>query len=149
VFFDMSPLDLATLVILAVLLFGPDKLPEVIQNVSRIIRKVRALSENAKQEVRSELGPAFKDFEFEDLRPKTFVHKHVLDNDALGLDGIRSALDPRAELAEITDAVRDAGHAPAELDRRSPPGTSSQHVGLAKDGGLAAPTRSAPDLEGT
>ncbi|MET8957522.1 Sec-independent protein translocase subunit TatB [Streptomyces sp. NPDC004129] len=107
---NISFLDLLTLAILAVVLFGPDKLPEVIQNVVGFLRKVREFSESAKQEVRSELGPEFKDFEFEDLHPKTLIRKHVLDGDGLGIDEIRRALDPRAELSEVTDAVRDAAN---------------------------------------
>ncbi|EST36666.1 sec-independent translocase [Streptomyces roseochromogenus] len=110
-FFDMSPLKLATLVVLAVLVFGPDKVPGMIQNVLGFIRKVRAISESAKHDIRSELGPEFKDFEFEDLHPKTFVRKHMLDADGLGLDEIReirSALDPREEFAQVAEAVRES-----------------------------------------
>jgi sec-independent protein translocase protein TatB len=111
---DVGLPELVTLAILVVLLFGPDKLPEIIQNAAEFIRKVRAFSDSAKEDIRSELGPDFKDFEFEDLHPKTFVRKHVLDGDGigldLGLDEIRSALDPRKNLAEVADAVRDAAH---------------------------------------
>ncbi|MFF7191575.1 sec-independent translocase [Streptomyces sp. NPDC008222] len=106
-FSDVGPLELITLAVLAVLVFGPDKLPEVIQNVAGFLGKVREFSENAKEEVRSELGPEFKDFEFEDLHPKTFVRKHVLGGDGLGLDEIRSTLDPRAELEQVADVVRE------------------------------------------
>ncbi|WP_427925286.1 sec-independent translocase [Streptomyces sp. cg40] len=109
---DVGLPELVTLTILAVLLFGPDKLPEIIQTVAEFIRKVRAFSDSAKEEIRSELGPEFKDFEFEDLHPRTFARKHVLDGDGigpdLGLDDIRSALDPRKELTEVADAVRAA-----------------------------------------
>jgi sec-independent protein translocase protein TatB len=116
VFTDVGPLELITLAVLAVLLFGPDKLPEFIQNTVGLLRKVREFSESAKREVRSELGPEFQDFEFEDLHPKTFLRKHVLDDGGLGLDGIRGALDPSKELTEIADAVRrDAnGHGPED-----------------------------------
>ncbi|MFE7855724.1 sec-independent translocase [Streptomyces sp. NPDC057403] len=111
-FSDVGSLELVTLVVLAVLLFGPEKLPEMIQNVAGFIRKVREFSESAKQEVRSELGPEFKDFEFEDLHPKTFVRKHLLDDGDLGLDEIRSALAPSGEFADVADAVRaSAGEA--------------------------------------
>ncbi|RMB85460.1 sec-independent translocase [Streptomyces shenzhenensis] len=113
-FTDVGPLELVTLAVLAVLLFGPDRLPEFIENVTGFLRKVRAFSEDARQEVRTALGPEFQDFEFEDLHPKTFVRKHLLDGDDLDLDGIRSALDPRAELTELAEAVRDPAHdAPA------------------------------------
>ncbi|GAB3180486.1 sec-independent translocase [Streptomyces incanus] len=103
-FNDIGPLELVTLVILAVLVFGPDKLPKVIQDVTRTIRKIREFSDSAKQDIREELGPEFKDFEFEDLNPKTFLRKQ-LDNDDLGLKEIRSGFDLKKEMAEVTDAV--------------------------------------------
>ncbi|MER6185597.1 sec-independent translocase [Streptomyces sp. NPDC001652] len=103
-FNDIGPLELMTLVVLAVLVFGPDKLPKVIQDVMRTVRKVREFSESAKQDIRSELGPEFKDFEFEDLNPKTFIRKQM-DNDELGLKEIRNGFDLKKEMAEVTDAV--------------------------------------------
>ncbi|MGW4564534.1 sec-independent translocase [Streptomyces sp. NPDC004561] len=106
-FNDIGPLELVTIVVLAVLVFGPDKLPKVIQDVTRTIRKIREFSESAKQDIRTELGPEFKDFEFEDLNPKTFIRKQ-LDNDELGLKEIRNGFDLKKEMAEVTDAVN--GH---------------------------------------
>ncbi|AWN29350.1 MULTISPECIES: sec-independent translocase [unclassified Streptomyces] len=110
-FFDIGPLELVALVILAVLIFGPDKLPKVIQDVMSFVRKVRAFSDSAKEDIRSELGPEFKDFEFEDLKPKNFVRKHVLEKDEYGLKDlqeIRNGFDLKKEMAEVTDAVH--GH---------------------------------------
>ncbi|MGQ4426634.1 sec-independent translocase [Streptomyces sp. ISBFB 2968] len=108
-FNDIGALELVTLVVLAVLVFGPDKLPKVIQDMTRTIRKIREFSDSAKQDIRQELGPEFKDFEFEDLNPKTFIRKQ-LDNEELGLKEIRNGFDLKKEMAEVTDAVhgRDA-----------------------------------------
>ncbi|MFE3517016.1 sec-independent translocase [Streptomyces sp. NPDC059166] len=105
-FNDIGALELLTLVVLAVLVFGPEKLPKVIQDVARTIRKIREFSDSAKEDIRSELGPQFKDFEFEDLNPKTFVRKQLMDgNDDLGLKEIRESFDLRKEMAEVADAV--------------------------------------------
>ncbi|WP_225098539.1 sec-independent translocase [Streptomyces sp. CoH27] len=105
-FNDIGPMELLTIVVIAVLVFGPDKLPKVIQDVMRTIRKIREFSESAKQDIRSELGPEFKDFEFEDLNPKTFIRKQMDNaNDELGLKEIRNGFDLRKEMAEVTDAV--------------------------------------------
>ncbi|MEV0554876.1 MULTISPECIES: sec-independent translocase [unclassified Streptomyces] len=103
-FNDIGPLELVTLVVLAVLVFGPEKLPKMIQDVTRTIRKIRDFSESAKADIRDELGPEFKDFEFEDLNPKTFIRKQ-LDNDELGLKEIRNGFDLKKEMADVTDAV--------------------------------------------
>ncbi|MFG1809331.1 sec-independent translocase [Streptomyces sp. NPDC049040] len=108
-FFDIGPLELVALVVLAVLVFGPDKLPKVIQDTMAFIRKVREFSDSAKEDIRRELGPEFKDFEFEDLNPKTFIRKNLMsDEDEYGLKELRdlgSSLDLRKEMAEVTDAV--------------------------------------------
>ncbi|MFE2446176.1 Sec-independent protein translocase subunit TatB [Streptomyces sp. NPDC059426] len=120
-------MELVALMILAVPLFGPDKLPELIQNVTGFLRKVRELSDSAKQDIRSELGPESRVFEFEDLHPKRFVHKHVLGSDGLGLEELRDALDPRKELTQIADAVREA----ADISTENVPATPG--VDLAKD----------------
>ncbi|MFE2260454.1 sec-independent translocase [Streptomyces griseosporeus] len=124
-FNDIGPLELVTLVVLAVLVFGPDKLPKVIQDVTRTIRKIREFSESAKQDIRQELGPEFKDFEFEDLNPKTFIRKQ-LENDDLGLKEIRNGFDLKKEMAEVTDAVHSREtDAPAS-------GTSGGRVDMTK-----------------
>ncbi|MDT0387047.1 sec-independent translocase [Streptomyces sp. DSM 41921] len=127
-FNDIGPLELVTLIILAVLVFGPDKLPKVIQDVSRTIRKIREFSESAKNDIREELGPEFKDFEFEDLNPKTFIRKQ-LDNEDLGLKEIRNGFDLKKEMAEVTDAV----HArEADASSSSPSGSSGGRIDMTK-----------------
>ncbi|MEW1799518.1 sec-independent translocase [Streptomyces virginiae] len=112
-FNDIGALELVTIVVLAILVFGPDKLPKVIQDVTGFIRKVRAFSDSAKQDIRSELGPEFKDFEFEDLNPKTFIRKQLTENE--DLREIRTSFDLRKELNDVTDAVNnpETGPAPA------------------------------------
>ncbi|MEU6671581.1 sec-independent translocase [Streptomyces sp. NPDC046727] len=119
-FNDIGPLELVTIIVLAVLVFGPDKLPKVIQDVTRTIRKIREFSDSAKQDIRNELGPEFKDFEFEDLNPKTFIRKQ-LDNDELGLKEIRNGFDLKKEMAEVTDAVnsRDSETSPSSSSSSS------------------------------
>ncbi|MEC4019246.1 sec-independent translocase [Streptomyces sp. H27-D2] len=104
-FFDIGALEVVALVILAVLIFGPDKLPKVIKDVTGFIRKIREFSDSAKEDIRSELGPEFKDFEFDDLNPKNFVRKQFLENDDLGLQEIRNGFDLKKEMADLTDAV--------------------------------------------
>ncbi|MEO3975924.1 sec-independent translocase [Streptomyces sp. CAU 1734] len=105
-FNDIGALELVALVVLAVLVFGPDKLPKLIQDVTGFIRKVREFSDNAKSDIRSELGPEFKDFEFEDLNPKTFLRKQLGENDDLReLKELGSSFDLRKEMNEVADAV--------------------------------------------
>ncbi|MFF3324706.1 sec-independent translocase [Streptomyces sp. NPDC002889] len=117
-FNDIGALELVALVVLGVLIFGPEKLPKVIQDITRTIRKIRAFSESAKDDIRSELGPEFKDFEFEDLNPKAFIRKQLAENEDLkDLKDLRSSFDLKKEINEVADAVNGTEQAAA-------PGTS-------------------------
>ncbi|MEU0147064.1 sec-independent translocase [Streptomyces sp. NPDC006288] len=137
-FNDIGALELLTLVVLAVLVFGPEKLPKVIQDVTRTIRKIREFSDSAKEDIRSELGPQFKDFEFEDLNPKTFVRKQLMDgNDELGLKEIRESFDLRKEMADVTDAVNG---------RESTSSTGGATAAAASAAATATGATSTPDL---
>ncbi|MET8170745.1 sec-independent translocase [Streptomyces sp. NPDC005329] len=132
-FNDIGPLELVTIVVLAVLVFGPDKLPKVIQDVMRTVRKIREFSESAKADIRSELGPEFKDFEFEDLNPKTFIRKQM-DNDELGLKEIRNGFDLKKEMAEVTDAVhsRDTDSSTSALSSGSAASSGDGRLDMTK-----------------
>ncbi|MGX2994708.1 sec-independent translocase [Streptomyces sp. JNUCC 64] len=106
-FNDIGWGEILTLAILGMLIFGPDRLPKAIQDISRTIRKIREFSDSAKQDIRQELGPEFKDFEFEDLNPKTYLRKQLGngEDDPLGLKDIRESFDLRKEMAELSDSV--------------------------------------------
>lgn len=118
-FFDLSPLKLLALVILGTIVLGPDKLPGMISQAARVLRKVRAFAEDAKQEIRAELGPEFQDFEFEDLNPRTFVAKNLLADDTLGLRQIRDGFRLDDEAEAVREAVRTAGDS-VDLTQQDP-----------------------------
>ncbi|WP_405587151.1 sec-independent translocase [Streptomyces sp. NBC_01190] len=143
-FFDIGPLELVALVVLAVLVFGPDKLPKVIQDVMGFIRKVREFSDSAKEDIRRELGPEFKDFEFEDLNPKTFIRKNLMngEEDEYGLKelkDLRNSFDLRKEMAEVTDAVN--GVEPATKAAGAAAGSAASSGAPAGSTDTAAPDR--------
>ncbi len=146
-FFDIGPLELVALVVLAVLVFGPDKLPKVIQDTMAFIRKVRAFSDSAKEDIRRELGPEFKDFEFEDLNPKTFIRKNLMsDDDEYGLKELkelRDSFDLRKEMAEVTDLRKDMAEVTDAVNGVEPAAAtgSSGARGSAGSPGSATPDR--------
>ncbi|MDR3079496.1 MAG: Sec-independent protein translocase subunit TatB [Streptomyces sp.] len=148
-FNDIGPLELATIVIVGVLVFGPDKLPKMIQDVTRTLRKIREFSESAKQDIRSEMGPEFKDFEFEDLNPKTFIRKQ-LGNDDLGLQEIRNGFDLKKEMAEISDAVQVRDSESSVSSSSSSSGSTGGTVDMTKKPAKPDPEERPPfDMDAT
>lgn len=77
--FGIGPLELVVIGIVAVLVFGPDRLPEFARTAGRLLRQVRQMVTTAQNDLRSELGPEFADLDLQDLNPKNFVRKHLLE----------------------------------------------------------------------
>ncbi|GAA1602171.1 hypothetical protein GCM10009789_65420 [Kribbella sancticallisti] len=78
--FGIGPLELGVIIVIAVLLFGPDRLPEFVRTAGRLLRQVRTMVSNAQNDLRNELGPEFADLDVRDLNPRSFVRKHLLDD---------------------------------------------------------------------
>jgi len=71
--------ELMVIAFVAVLVFGPDKLPELAKQAGAIARKARDFANSARDELRSELGEEYADLELRDLDPRTIVRKHIIE----------------------------------------------------------------------
>ncbi|MEU6231769.1 sec-independent translocase [Kitasatospora sp. NPDC047058] len=130
-FSDVGGLEVLTLVIMAIVIFGPDKLPKLIQDSMGFIRKIRSFADNAKEDIRSELGPEFKDFEFEDLHPKTFVRKQLMggQEDPLGLKDMRDGLDIRSVLDDKPPVNGHGRTGTVSMDKSAAPAAAAASAG--------------------
>lgn len=101
-FIDIGAPELLVLAVVAVVVFGPEKLPEFARKAATTLRYVRQMAGSAQTQLRSELGPEFEDLDFADLNPKSFVRKHLL-SDIEPLVG-----DVKNDLNEVGSFGRDA-----------------------------------------
>ena len=81
-FFDFGAGEIFGLAVLAVILVGPERLPHLAVDAAKLIKKIRGMANTATAELRENLGPGFEDLSPADLRPKTFIKKHIAN--ALG-----------------------------------------------------------------
>lgn len=79
--FDLSLTKLLILAVIALIVFGPNELPKITRQAGRALRDLRRIAEGAKADLREGLGPEFQDFDFDDLNPRRFVQKHLLDDE--------------------------------------------------------------------
>lgn len=99
--FDIGFAELVMIAFVAVLVFGPDKLPELARQAGQMLRRLRGFALNARDELRAELGPDFADLELTDLDPRAIVRKHLAE--------------AMAELDELDDAIRADPDGPGVL----------------------------------
>jgi sec-independent protein translocase protein TatB len=75
--FDLSVLKIAVLAVLAVVVFGPDKLPKMVADASRFIRAVQSFARTSTQEITRHLPPEFHDLTPGDLHPRALAGRLI------------------------------------------------------------------------
>ncbi len=71
--------ELMVIIVVAVVVFGPDRLPDFARQAGRLVRQVRAFTQSARDDIRAELGPEFAEFELTDLDPRRAMRKYIQD----------------------------------------------------------------------
>ncbi|MEI6119585.1 MAG: sec-independent translocase [Actinomycetes bacterium] len=69
--------EFLTLIVLALILIGPDRLPNVATDAAKLVRKLRDIANAATAELRENLGPGFEDLDVTDLHPKKLIRKTI------------------------------------------------------------------------
>lgn len=104
--FGMGGLEIVALAILGLVIFGPNQIPTAVRQARTILRNLRKLATSAKKDLEEGLGPEFKDFDVNDLNPRSFVRKHLWEEDGEGA---------------ATRPTRRRTGAAAQLNGRRPP----------------------------
>ncbi len=108
---DFNITEILVLGVLAVIIFGPEKLPEVARKAARVLNYLRNIANDAQGRLRQELGPEFADLELADLNPRAFVQKNLFDPVKAEVDNLNIAGD----VAAISASTGEPGSpAPAQ-----------------------------------
>jgi sec-independent protein translocase protein TatB len=131
---DLGAPEVIMLVLLAVLMFGPEKIPGFARKAARVYKYLMNIATGAKDQLADELGPEFRDLSLADLNPKTFISKHLLDTEEVSAfretiaETKQSLADTNRELMAASAGIAAGG---AEL------------LGVLNDSGSSS---SSPDL---
>jgi sec-independent protein translocase protein TatB len=77
-FFGINGWEMLVLLLIAMFIFGPDRLPKAISDGVKMIRNLRDMARNATSDLSRELGT---EIALEDLHPKTLIRKHILSEE--------------------------------------------------------------------
>jgi len=95
--------EMAVIAFIAVLVFGPDRLPDLARQAGRFAKQASKMAKSARDELRDELGPEFADLELRDLDPRTIVRKHIVEAMNTDDDDEIGARRKRREERELAD----------------------------------------------
>jgi sec-independent protein translocase protein TatB len=93
---DVNGWEFVALIVVAVVILGPERLPEYAAKLGRLVRQARAMAEGAKGQLREQMGPEFDDINWRQYDPRQYDPRRI----------VREALmDPGpAEESAATDA---------------------------------------------
>ena len=82
--FDINGGEFIILMVVAVFVIGPERMPEYAAKLARLARQARAMADTAKDQLREQMGPDFDDVDWKqyDLRqydPRRIVREALMD----------------------------------------------------------------------
>ena len=139
--FDIGIGEVFVILVVALFVFGPDRLPTMAKQAASFVRDLRTMVANARRDLSSSVSDLGIDEEdlrtLSDLRnPRSFVRKKVLDGVDLGLDdlGLDDDPKPRTNTQRNGSASKPSngsapkpsnGSAPKSADASEPPAGGS------------------------
>jgi sec-independent protein translocase protein TatB len=81
-FSDIGVMEILVIAIVAIVVFGPERLPDFARQLGRFVRTVRQMADNAKADLQREMGDDFTSLrdELKGLDPREMV-KGTIDDD--------------------------------------------------------------------
>ena len=83
--FGINGGEFMVLLVVAVFVIGPKRMPEYAAKLAKLIRQLRALADTAKVQLREQMGPDFDDVDWRQYDPRQYdprriVREALLDN---------------------------------------------------------------------
>jgi sec-independent protein translocase protein TatB len=101
--FNIGPVELLVLALVGLIVLGPERLPGLVRDATRVLRQLRDMATGARNQLKNELGPEFSDVDLQALRdlralnPRTAIQRAILGDD---YDAVPPAAAPAAPAAQ-------------------------------------------------
>ncbi|PQZ99262.1 Sec-independent protein translocase TatB [Arthrobacter sp. MYb224] len=111
------------LAILAVVILGPEKLPEYAKKLANLVKELRRMANGAKEQLREEVGDEVADMDWRKLDPRQYDPRRII-KEAL-VDEFDEAVNaakapPHPAQAPVRTAVETAKQKPLAADELAP-----------------------------
>jgi sec-independent protein translocase protein TatB len=75
---DIGGWEFIALIVLAVVILGPERLPEYAAKLARLVRQARAMAEGAKGQLREQMGPEFDNIDWRQYDPRQYDPRRIV-----------------------------------------------------------------------
>ncbi|MFC2572931.1 MAG: twin-arginine translocase TatA/TatE family subunit [Actinomyces oris] len=91
--FGINGSEFLVIILVAVIVVGPQRLPEYTRKLTQMVRQLRVFLDNARSQIAEEVGPEMADLDLSSLDPRQYDPRKIV-RDALGedIDAIREDL---------------------------------------------------------
>ena len=113
--FDINGYEFIVLLLVAVVVLGPERLPEYAAKLGRLVRQLRVMADGAKAQLKDQMGPEFDDLNWRQYDPRQYDPRRIV-REAL-MDPVPTAA---AAATAATDLSAAAGRSPAVHDPVKP-----------------------------
>ena len=121
--------ELAIVIVLAIVIIGPTRLPEYAAKLARGIRQMRVLADGAKAQLREQMGPEFDDVNWRQYDPRQYDPRKIV-RDALR-EPIETAWNP------VRDEIEGVRSSAGQIGRSSADGADSEPMETVAAGATA------------
>ncbi|WP_432496626.1 twin-arginine translocase TatA/TatE family subunit [Kineococcus auxinigenes] len=80
--FGINGGELVVLLVVALVILGPERLPQYAEQLAHLVKSVRRFAKGAQAQMREELGPEFDDIDWQKLDPRQYDPRRIV-RDAL------------------------------------------------------------------
>ncbi|MFI9509230.1 Sec-independent protein translocase protein TatB [Nocardia sp. NPDC052566] len=124
--------EMVILLVAALVILGPERLPGAVRWTTRSLRQVRDYASGATSQLKQELGPEFEELrkpladlnELRNMNPRSMVTKHLLNGDDSLLRDLEKAVPDKQELfgtgGGMSDYPMPTPQKPLERNERPP-----------------------------
>ena len=90
--FDINGWEFIILLVVGIVVLGPERLPEYAAKLARLVRQVKGMAHNAREQLKEQMGPDFEDVDWTKYDPRQYDPRRIV-LEALMNDGtLREAL---------------------------------------------------------
>ena len=151
--FGINGSEFLVIILVAVIVVGPQRLPEYTRKLTQMVRQLRVFLDNARSQIAEEVGPEMADLDLSSLDPRQYDPRKIV-RDALGedIDAIREDLAHpfRSVGSAAKEMSDDAAQAVNDVVKKDRASSLSKQIEAKRDERLAEKdTEKAENTEST